>query len=340
MKKIIFLVIIFTFGFSNAQLLFQDSYSTYTAGLQLSGQGIWTNNSSNAGGLGVAVAGGANTKVIATPISFLDYGNSPNSKEIKANSDGCGIQFIPVSSGDLYVGVVLNLSNALPNSNSDFFRVMSDNNFNTSFRLYATPAAGGFFLGTAKGANGNTISFSANSYNFNQDHLIIIKYSQVVGTNDDSVSIYIDPVFANGLPATPTVFTNSGTDQSGNLDRLSFRQNWSNGLPIGVAGLVSVAKTWNELAFPMLATGSFDSINLTLISSEAKSGLLVINSKATILKSILNIYDLNGKLLDSKNISLAANRNEIAINPIQNSGIYIVEIVESGNQFSQKISVK
>jgi hypothetical protein len=56
---------------------------------------------------------------------------------------------------------------------------------------------------------------------------------------------------------------------------------------------------------------------------------------------IIKIYDINGKVIETKETSLNNQINDIAIKPIQESGIYIVEIIGKNNiKFSQKIVVK
>lgn len=339
MKKLLFFLTLAS-TFSQAQNLLQDDLSLYNPDQQLSGQGTWTNNSSNPGGSGIATAGGTNANVLSSPISYAGYGSSAKSFQIKPNADGCGTPFTAVTEGSIYVGFVINLSAAQANSNSDFFRVLSGSNFNTSFRLYAINAGFSFYLSTAKGGNGNAIAQSALSYNFDQDHLVIVKYTQLPGAGDDIVSVYIDPNFADGEPAIPSATTNTGGDQSGNVDRLTFRQNWTNGMPTGKAGLVSVAKTWNELGFLPLATSNFTTNNhFQVDAKEAKQGVLNIQSSKATSNASLKIYAINGSLIDAKTISFKSSSNSIAINPIETSGIYIVEITDADQKFTQKIVV-
>ena len=337
--KLILVAIMATFG-ANAQNIFQDDFSTYFTGVDLNTQGTWSNNSSNPGGLGAAV--GAipnNADVLATPVSYADYGTSINSIKISPDSDGCGTAFPAVTSGDLYVGFILNLSNAQANNNSDFFRVMSGGNFNTTFRMYATPAPGAFFLGVSKGANGNQVNFTPNALAYGQDHLVIIKYTQGSGTNDDLITVYVDPAFAGGEPGTATITNNVGLDQAGNLDRLSFRQNWTNGMPTGNAGLLSLALTWSDLGFS-LGTEQFNSNSMAISSSNAKNGELILQSNIAIDHATLKIIAINGAIIENKNIEIEATNNVIAINPIRSAGIYIVEITNAnGKRFTQKIMV-
>ena len=329
---------IFSFGFMNSQNLFQDNFNTYTNGLSLSGQGSWTNNSSLPGGAGTASnSGPGSSKIIDTGMSYLNYGTSTKSVDIKINADACGTPFPAVSSGDLFVSFLLNLSSVQANNNSDFFRVMSADNFNTSFRMYAIPSGSGFVLGIAKGANGNAISFTTTVLNLNTDHLIVFKYTQSSGTNDDVLSIYADPVYAAGTPIIASATTSVGNDQAGNLDRMNFRQNWTNGMPTGRIGLPSVSSTWQGLSFQPLSNQAFDRSEFQIISNLANSGTLIIKSNIYLGNSRLNIFDLQGKLIATKNVTLNIFENLVPINPIQNSGIYIVQIISENGTFSQKI---
>ena len=340
-KKITLLALLFSFYMSNAQNLFKDDFSTYNIA-QLSGQGSWSNNSFLSGlGPCSPSATCTNASVSTNAINYLNYGSSLNSISINPNADGVGTYFTPVTTGDIYVGFVLNLSTVQANNNSDFFRVSSANNFNTTFRLYATPAgAGAFYLGTAKAANGNAISFSVSPYNTNQDHLVIVKYTQLSGTNDDLLSVYVDPIFSNGVPTTPTMTTTIGTDQSGSLDRLFFRQNWTNGMPTGRAGLVSVAKTWADLSFLPLYTNIFEKSTFSIISNDIKSGILSIKSNINLEKASVKIFDIQGRNLENKEISFSQNVNKISVNPIANTGIYIIEIFGDNKKFTQKIIIQ
>lgn len=337
--KLILVALLATFS-TQAQNIFRDDFSTYFSGVDLNNQGTWSNSSSNPGGLGAAI--GAipnNADVLATPVSYPDYGSSINSIKISPDSDGCGTPFPAVTSGSLYVGFVLNLSVAQANNNSDFFRVMSGGNFNTTFRLYATPAPGAFFLGVSKGANGNQINFTPNALAYNQDHLIIVKYTQGSGTNDDLISVYVDPAFAGGEPGTPSVTNNVGLDQAGNLDRLCFRQNWTNGMPTGNAGLLSLALTWADLGFS-LGTEQFDANTIAISSGNAKNGELTLMSNTAFDNASLRIVALNGSIIETKKIAIEAAANVVAIIPIRSSGVYIVEITTSnGRRFTQKIMI-
>ena len=334
MKTILLSILTLITASSFGQNIFKDNLSTYNTGVQLSGQGTWTNNSSN-GGLG-ACAGAicSNANVLNQTVNYLNYGTSSKSFQLLQGTDGCGTLFPAVTTGDIYVAFILNISSTVTSPN-DFFRVCSGSAFNTSFRLYAKDAGGATFtLGFAKGANA-TIYGSA-LFNNNQDHLVVLKYSQFSGSNDDILSLFVDPVFLNGEPATPTLMTAAGTDQSGNIDRLAFRQGTTN-TPTGWVGVVSVSKSWNTL---VLSNTSFTKEIFTITSNQAQNGVLNIKSNVYLNNVTLNIYDVQGRSIDTKKIPLNESLNDVTINPIKNAGVYIIEIIsEDYQRFTQKIIV-
>lgn len=337
--KLFYLTILFTGISGFAQNLFQDDFLMYTTGADLHGQGTWTHNSSLPGGLGAAI--GAipnNADVLSSAVSYPDYGTSTNSVAISPDSDGVGTPFTAVTEGDVYVAFVLNLSTAQANNNSDFFRVMSGGNLNTTFRLYAINAGLSYNLAISKGANGNPLGTTALSYGYNQDHLVVIKYSQLPGANDDVVSLYVDPVYLSGVPITTSAITNTGADQSGNIDRLVFRMNWTNGMPTGKAGLVSIAKTWEELTFT-LGTQQFNSAAFYVNALDAASGKITVDAQTDVPQANIRIIGMNGQVVAQKNVSLSTGTNPISINALT-TGIYMFEMSQaSGARFVQKIMV-
>lgn len=338
MKKIILLLSFLTVSLTNAQNIFQDNFATYTTGTQLSGQGTWSNNSSLPGGGGTCTGFGClNSRVIATPISYLNYGSSLNTAELKTDLDTAGRGFTAVTGNDVYFGVVVNLTSATVTSTFDLFRLStSTGNFNPAFKVLIKSASGGFVVGISKGSSG-TSPFATTVLPFGSDHLIVVKYTK--STSDDMVSLYLDPNFIAGEPTTPILSTTNGVDQTGNIDRISIRQNTSNGIPTGRYGLISVSSTWAGLAFPNLAANNFNSTNFKVLSNNAKTGILSINSNSNFENAKVTLFDIQGKIIETKIVSLTENTNEISINPIQNSGVYIVEIIANDKQFTQKISV-
>jgi hypothetical protein len=111
-------------------------------------------------------------------------------------------------------------------------------------------------------------------------------------------------------------------------------------MPTGFISLVSVAKTWEDLTFIPLATNVFTKSTFNIVANNVSNGVLTINSTLNLDKVSLNITDLQGRLIENKTLSLTENTNNIAINPIRNAGIYIVNIANGDAKIATKISVK
>jgi len=350
MKTRILIVLYFISFFTKAQNIFKDDFSTYTANSPLSGQGLWSHDSPSLGGPGggpcFPVTSGQpcfDANIVSNTISYPNYGNSALSVEMAGKLDNPGRFISPIiSDSDLYVSFVIKLTIAPPASGAvDFFRSINNADLSTvAFRLVARDAGTGYNIGIKKGASSNQTIFTSDIFNYNQNVLVVMKYSTLTDIADDVVNLYVNPDYAAGEPTTPTATTNIGMDNSGAIDRIFFRFGFNpdNTLPTGFAGLVSVARTWYDLGFIPLSIDQFDKNSFTVYGNQASRGILSINSKMAISNTTLNIYNITGQLLERKNISLEATNNEITISPIVPSSVYIVELItEDQNKFTKKI---
>jgi hypothetical protein len=342
MKKLILIILIVVVNSLNAQNIFRDDFSTYTTNQQLSGQGVWTNNSSAAGGLGSCTgATCVNAKVIPTAISYNNYGSSANSIELKNNLDGCGRSFTAFNGGTMYFSMVINISQAYTiNLATDFFRIMAGSNSAVPFRLTAMSITPGFFsIGVSKGSG--PVFYYSQQLAMNTNHLIVCKYITNPGATNDIVAMYVNPSIQLGEPATADAGFSTGTDVVGNIDRMCFRQNVALGVPVGRAGLISVSGTWLGLRFPALGTIQYENNEITINASQLKNGFLNISSNRALENNLLQIFDIRGQLLENKTISLKSNDNLIVTKTILMSGIYILKLTNNeGLNMFKKVLVQ
>ena len=354
MKKILLFIFTVTTTISFGQNIFRDDLTAYSSGLALHSQGVWSHNTSSPNGPGtgacVPFSATCGATIEDNAMSYADYGSANKTLSLSPNTDGVGHYITPaVTTGEIYVGMVINISSAtvVPASSEpiDFFRVLSGSSFNTAFRMLITPVTGSTFsIGIRKGDTSNVTVNTTATYSYNQDHLVILRYSTLPGANDDELRLYVDPVYASGEPAIPTAISGLpnglGGDQAGNIDRLAFRQNAGPaGLPTGRVGLISTSTTWQGLTFT-LANEQFNKNTFVISSNQVKNGVLNVKSNITLEKARLTIYDMQGRTIATKFISLEETVNDISINPINSVGAYIVEITSENNQrFTQKILV-
>ena len=353
MKTKLLIACLLTTCLLTAQNIFKDDLSTYVTNSPLHSQGTWShfNNPPTEFGIGNCVplvSGGScnGTNVVVNPISYVSYGSSPNSMEIAGLLDNPGRGILPIiTNGDLYVGIVIKITTAPGTSTADFLRINNGGNgagtsSEVAFRLLVQDAGSGYKIGIRKGVTSNATVYTTDIYNYNDTVLVILKYSQLSGTNDDVLNLYANPVYAVGEPLMPTTTTSSGLDQSGLIDRLVFRLafNTAGTMPTGYAGLISVARTWFDLGFIPLSVNQFDANSFTVLGNNASKGIITINSKMALNNCTLHIYAMTGQLLETQKINVSQNNNDIAINPIHQASVYVVELItENGSKFIKKI---
>ena len=346
MKLKLLSITLLIFGLAKAQNVFRDNFASYAAPVQFSGTGTWSNSTSSGfpGSGGCAGAGCILSQILASPVSYIGYGSSANSAELRQNSDGVGTFFPSITTPDIYVGMVVNISNSSATP-QDHFRVYNNGSFiETAFRMFIKQNGFDFQVGIAKAGSGNPIVYAPNLLTLGSDHLIILKFRQLPGTNDDSIAVYCDPNYLAGQPANPDAFNSSlanssFTDQSGNIRMMAFRQNSNNNLPTGKTGLISVSTTWDGLGFLPLSNQQFSSSNFVINSSQINSGKLLINTNIKVDDALISIYDLQGRVISQQKTTLNLLDNEISTNPLTTTGVYILEINSDKGKYSQKILI-
>lgn len=352
MKRILLLVLAFlTAGISQGQNIFKDDFSSYTINQELSGQGLWSNSpiAPNVGiGACLPLSGTqpcSGTTVVSQPLSFLGYGLSSNSITLAPVQDGVARAITPiVTEGDLYVGLVLNITTAPTTAGSpvDFLRVINSDATQVTYRMLVRDTGFGYNIGIRKGGSSNATAYTTDVYNYGESVLVILKYSHLNGPDDDIVSAYVNPLYSNGEPATASATTASGFDQSGAIDRVAFRMNFNvaASMPTGFIGLVSTSTTWEGLTFLPLGVNQFEAYNVT-ISSLLENGQLQINSKNNLNNVQMKLHTATGALLEQKMISIPIGSSQIELASKLSTGMYIVQLYdENGEKSSFKIISK
>ncbi len=351
MKRILLLLLTFlTTVISQGQNIFKDDFSTYVINQELSGQGLWSNSpiAPNVGiGACLPLSGSqpcSGTKVVGQSLNYLDYGSSNSSITLAPVQDGVARAITPVvTDGNLYLGLVLNLTSAPTTAGSpvDFLRVINSDATQVTYRLLVRDAGFGYNVGIRKGASSNATVYTGDVFNYGENVLLILKYSHLGGPDDDIVSAFVNPIYGNGEPA-PNITNAAGFDQSGAIDRLAFRMNFNvaASMPTGLIGLVSTSTTWEGLTFLPLGVNQFEANSVT-ISSILENGQLQISSKNTLNNVQMKLFSTTGALLEQKMINIPTGSSQIGLASKLSSGMYIVQLYdENGEKTSFKIISK
>lgn len=309
---------------ANSQIIFQSDFDNLSVNTSLNGQNGWTNNSSNGGsGSAVGVAS-QESRIVGFPLSYPDYGSSSNSlaSDTSADSDGPGrLLNTPINSGTFYVGMVINVSNAPPAANvRDVIRIMNGGAFSVSSRLFVQRnGAAGFNVGIKIGDPSTPPGISSSTYSYNQDHLLIFKYTIVAGASNDVMELFIDPVYGNGEPAMADVSAPfSSFEASTNIDRFAFPWNVNNADRFsGHIGLVSLTRTWADLT---LSVQNKTRVENTLHYFSTTNELAFTHPAS----GTIHIYGLDGTLISKKMVN---DIDRYSVGPL-NAGLYIAQFTD------------
>lgn len=342
MKKQLLSIVLLSFAVAaQSQIILRQDFSTLNVG-NLDGQNGWTNNSSN-GGTGGAISGAEYVSVSADALSYPNYGNATKSIAVKQiiDQDGPGhLLATPITSGTYYFSFLGNFS-AYPTGTNyyDILRMLNGGAFTTSARIWVQPGstASGFKVGIKIGDSVSPAGVTSSDYAFNQTHLFVVKYVIGPGNLDDTMVLYIDPVFASGEPATPTLTAPMASfEYSTNIDRVAFPYNTpKSGKAAGKIGLVSIARTWDELDFPeTLGTKDINlNQNMSFHYDQGKINL----QQTGFGNASFKIFTVDGKLVFNSTINSSKNQ-QISVGRLE-KGIYFLSLQNGKNSVSKKFIV-
>jgi len=241
MNKLWLLLILslFAFNFSNAQLLTEDF--SYTAGDTIAAHG-WTPIS----------AAGTNPISVTSPgLSYAGYAGSGvgNAVTLTTSGEDCSkLLSTPVTTGTVYASAMVSCSNT--HTSGDYFLSLGTSTGTYTGRLFIKGSGTGFAFGVAKNSSATSVvSYGATSYTLNTTYLVVLKYTYVTGTSNDSVALFVNPVPGGTEPAAPVIATAdglTGTDAS-TITAIFLRQGTSSSAPNVMVDGIRVGTTWAQV---------------------------------------------------------------------------------------------
>lgn len=342
MKKQLLSLVLLSFALqANSQIIFRQDFSTLNVD-KLDGQNGWTNNSSN-GGTGGAISGAEFVSVSADALSYPNYGNATKSIAMKqiVDQDGPGhLLATPITSGTYYFSFLGNFS-AYPTATSfyDVLRLMNGGAFTTSARIWIQPGSttAGFKVGIKIGDSTNPAGVTTSDFAFNQTHLFVVKYVINPGSSDDTMVFYVDPNFASGEPATPTLSAPTGTfEYSTNIDRVAFPYNTPKaGKAAGKIAMLSIARTWDELDFPETLATTDLNVNQNFSLQYEKGNLSI--QQIGFNNSDFKILSMDGKLIYTSQLNAQKNQ-QFNVGQLA-KGIYFFTAQNGKNTINKKFII-
>jgi hypothetical protein len=318
MKKILpFIAVLFSIN-SFSQNIFFDDFSSYNLG-KIDGQnGYSTATPSLGNGTGSCVGIGCiYSKIVDMTMSHPALGNPTKALLCSdttnfQTADGPGKSLgKTINTGAVYVAILVNCYQQNGTGSSKQIVRLMDNGFNVPCRIYVRNGSGGSVqFGISKSSGGTT--WGANTYNTNQDYLIVMKYEFKTGsTSNDVVSVFIDPDLSLAEPTTPTFFISGNSDAIA-ITRVVFPWNSSSTVFNGYIGINSVAQSWATI-IPQTTTAY--SITGRTISAKkvavqtSKITLTSISSKDSTNTNVDGNYSFNNLITNDYTIRLLKNND-------------------------------
>ena len=242
-----------------AQVTFQDNFD-YPAG-RLYGQGPWVKYGTNPN---------EPIQVVDQKLDYAGYPGGVLAKSVQLGKATSGEDLVArfdqseagITSGNLYYSALINVAElpttptyVLTLATRSFSSPIDDEKTGTELgRLYinTTESEGKYQIGVERGATKPV--YSKATYDIGTTYLIVVKYEiDAENTDQDAVSLYVNPADFTVEPATPDAYFaagNSGSSVSSNgLQGIELRQgsSWSGNAPVMHIGSLRVADTYAGL---------------------------------------------------------------------------------------------
>jgi trimeric autotransporter adhesin len=256
---------------SQAAVIFSEDFTSYANG-NLTNQGPWLQTAPpSAPANPVQVSSGKALLLTSGQDVYAAFGSPYNPYTI---ADGTSF----------YIGLTLNVSAA--QATGDYFLHVTPSAGNSSAffeRLYVKSSGAGFVLGYLEtSGTGGTANYGSTVWNFNTDYRAVIAYNALVGTVNDTASIYVNPtdllVQGNNTPEISLDPWTTITAETNKVAAINLRQgSAANSATLSVDDLV-VGTTFADVsAVPepgtlTLATGA--GLLLLLVSGHRRSRAL------------------------------------------------------------------
>jgi len=216
---------------------------TYTPGSALTANG-WTAHS----------AGGTNTIVTSSPsLSLTGYPGSGigNAVALTTSGEDDNRTFPSQSSGSVYAAFLVNASDAAVDPIGGYFFHLGPDPVGTTFRgrvFIKKDASNNIAFGISKAATAAPdVAFTPFSYALNTTYLLVVKYTIVDGTSNDTVSLFV----STNVPASEPAATVSATDIATQTDispgTVSLRQGTATTSPTVRVDGIRVGTSWADV---------------------------------------------------------------------------------------------
>ena len=243
MKKLLLFILLISPFIGFSQAILTEAFEYTTGGLVANSGGAWVSNSGTAGS-SVTTTGSLN---------YTGYfpGAVGGKVAISNGSTEDVIRSFTAVNGTgskVYASFLINVTSTT--STGDYFVHFASGTGTFKARTFIKTSWGGFDIGI-DGDGAVTSYLGGTVLNFNQTYLVVIGYSFNSGTNDDVVSLWLNPDISGAEPTANITKVVAGDYTS--LSALGLRQAAGNTPTLSIDGL-KLGLTWATSTLPITLT--------------------------------------------------------------------------------------
>jgi len=219
---------------ANATVLLTEEFE-YDAGTLLTATPNWAAHS------------GAGTNPLTVTASGLSYPGYPPTlgNAVAMTVSGEDVHTLASMShtdGAIYLAFVAEFSAA--QGTGDYFAHFYQSSSSFYGRVYAKDSGGALNFGVSRGSAGP--NYSPDPFAYNTPHLIVVKYTMIAGTLNDTADLWVNPVIGPTEPAPLVSYTDVGSTDGTNIIGVALRQGNSSNAPTQWVDGIRVATTWAD----------------------------------------------------------------------------------------------
>ena len=275
MNRVYFFTILFLISlltkFSWGQNLLLEENFDYPSGTLLVGTNGWIEQ------------GTSSTNVLTIQTGNLSYpsylsSNIGNYLPIANTGQDAYKPFTSQNSGSVYCAFLVNVSDA--QTTGDYFFAFQPSAGSTNFTarfFIKKDASNNLAFGISKGTEAAV--YTNFDYSLNTTYLVVVKYEMIAGSQNDIISVFINPTIPGNEPQTPTISTNGGTTNDATaIATVLIRQGNTTNAPTLFIDGIRVATTWDEAVKTFSSEAEILSFNIpNQISSTINSQNATVN---------------------------------------------------------------
>lgn len=191
---------------------------------------------------------GAGTNPISVVGTSLSYPQSPVSgiggaASLTTTGEDVNKTFTASSSGSVYVSLLVNVSAA--QATGDYFLNLGPDPISTTYtgRVFIKSSGSGIQFGISKVSTPAAV-YGTTTYNLNETHLLVVKYTFNGGTtSDDVVELFVNPTLGADQPSASVTAAVGGTDAVA-IGSVALRQGSGTNAPTLLVDGIQIGTTW------------------------------------------------------------------------------------------------